>query len=145
MENTPCGNNRVSGLEKFFGTNIHHLEHLKQAFGIKTRLRDHQSENLEARNRRTSNGASMITFFSTSTKVPTSSMLLTKAVPLASPSSQMAVDAAAASDSSSLSLPSTVNWSFFGFLLLLHCYRARPPPTRSGHMGKKPANGRWSS
>ena len=34
-------------------TPLHHLEHHKQAFGIYTRLRDHQSENLEARNRRT--------------------------------------------------------------------------------------------
>lgn len=39
-------------------------KHLKQAFGIYTRLRDHQSEHLEARNRRTSNGASMIALFS---------------------------------------------------------------------------------
>ncbi|KAI4227961.1 MAG: hypothetical protein LQ349_006627, partial [Xanthoria aureola] len=59
------------------------------------------------------------TVFASTNKVSTSSMLLTKAAPVASPSSHLAAGVVAGSDSSSLALPSTVNWSFLAFLLLL--------------------------
>ncbi|KAI4251371.1 MAG: hypothetical protein L6R42_008411, partial [Xanthoria sp. 1 TBL-2021] len=59
------------------------------------------------------------TVLSTSTMLPSGSMLLTRAVPVASPSSQMTVDVAAGMGSPSFDLLPTINWSFLGFLLLL--------------------------
>ena len=67
----------------------------------------------------TSTIPSTSTVFVSTNKVSTSSMLLTKAVPVPSPSSHLAAGLVAGSDSSSLALPSTFNWSFLAFLLLL--------------------------